>query len=218
MTTPSASALQDTLPPTHRLALAYAPRQAHEAWLGLLALDARLAGVVRAARERVLGQLRRAWWRERLAEDNPPSGEPLLALLRRWGPHRAGLIPLVDGWEALLGEAPLPGGGLSALAEGRASAVAALASLCGAENHAAIAARLARGWGLGDLATHVSHPDERATALALMATQDWAPARLPRAMRPLVVLHGFARPRRGARQAAGFGALIGAVRLGIFGR
>ena len=63
MTTTLPPELLDTLAPMHRLALAYAPAEARPAWAGLLALDARLAGVVRAAREPVLGQLRLAWWR-----------------------------------------------------------------------------------------------------------------------------------------------------------
>ena len=218
MTNPAHDDLLGTMAPTHRLALAYAPAQARAAWLALLALDARLAGVVRAAREPVLGQLRLAWWRERLADAAPPRSEPLLALLSGWGEHRSGLIALVDGWEAMLGEAPLADTALAALAEGRASAAAALAQVCGATPHVGEVARLARGWGLGDLAAHVSHPDERAAAVAMLADHDWTPARLPRALRPLVVLHGLARRQREGADRLGLGALLSAMRLGIFGR
>ena len=204
MTTPSHPDLLDGIPPTHRLALAYAPASSHAQWLALFALDARLAGVVRAAREPVLGQLRLAWWRERLVDQTPPRGEPLLALLQDWGEHRAALVALVDGWEAMLGEAPLGEDALSALAEGRAGAVVALAQAC--------------GWALGDLAAHVSHADERSAALALQDAQHGEPVRLARGLRPLVVLHGLAMRHRAGAQPSGIGALMTAIRLGIFGR
>ena len=54
------------LTPLHRLALAYAPAASRGAWLGFLALDMRLAAIVRAAREPMIGQIKLAWWRERL--------------------------------------------------------------------------------------------------------------------------------------------------------
>ena len=57
----------------------------------------------------MLGQLRLAWWRDRLNDDPAkwPKGEPLLGRLGSWGERSRALVPLVDGWEALLGE-PLP--------------------------------------------------------------------------------------------------------------
>ncbi len=218
MSTPSHQDLLDTLAPTHRLALAYAPVSSRPAWTAFLALDARLAGVVRSAREPLLGQLRLAWWRERLGDKAPPRGEPLLASLAVWGEHRAWLVALVDGWEALLGEAPLGEDALSALAEGRGRAVAALAHVIGAADYASEAARVARGWGLSDLAAHVSHPDERAAVLGLMAEHNWRSVRLPRGLRPLVVLHGLARARREGGEIGGLAAFFCAIRLGIFGR
>ncbi len=210
--------LLDGIPPTHRLALAYAPASSRAQWLALFALDARLAGVVRAAREPVLGQLRLAWWRERLVDQSLPRGEPLLSLLQGWGEHRSALVALVDGWEAMLGEAPLGESALSALAEGRAGAVAALARACGAGDDAKEAGRLALGWALGDLATHVSHSDERSAALALLEAQPWKPVRLARSLRPLVVLHGLGIRHSAGAQPSGIGALLSAIRLGIFGR
>jgi phytoene synthase len=53
----------------------------------LSCLDVRLAGVVRGAREPMLGQLKLAWWRDRLGGDPEswPKGEPLLASLKAWG-------------------------------------------------------------------------------------------------------------------------------------
>ena len=190
--------------------------RARGAWLALLALDARLAGVVRSAREPLLGQMRLAWWRDRLndAPGTTPRGEPLLAALAPWDAHRSALAALVDGWEVLLGEAPLSAEALADFAAGRAKACAGLADLLGAD--AVDAARLAKGWGLGDLAGHLSHPDELQAARDLAAAHDWTPARLPRAMRPLVVLHGFSR-RRVQGRATGAGAFFTAMRLGFWG-
>lgn len=199
----------ESLSPVHRLALSYAPTAARAMWLGLLALDTRLAQVVREAREPMLAQIRLAWWRERLAEPaaKRPAGEPLLALL---GDHAAAFAPLVDGWEALLGEAPLPAGSLQAFADGRARALGGLAVLLGAAGDPA--ERTGRRWALTDLAARLSHPDERAEVAALLAAAP-PPADLPRAMRPLVVLHGLA-----SRDRNGPITLLTAMRLGILGR
>ena len=216
MPTPPHPELIATLPPVHRLALAYAPKGPARAGLGLLALDARLAGVVRSAREPVLGQLRLAWWRERLVDQGAPRGEQLLGLLAPWGEHRAGLIALVNGWEAMLGEAPLEPAALAALAGGRAEAVASLVKVSGAQVSGESAHRLATGWALGDLATHLTQPDELSAARALCLAHDWRGVRMPRGLRPLVVLHGLAR--RGQGHAGGIVALLAGMRLGILGR
>ena len=189
------SLILDSLPPVQRLALAYAPRRAREAWLGLLALDTRPA---------------------RLAEppEQRPQGEPLLALLGRTG---AALSPLVDGWEALLGEAPLPQASIAAFAEGRAQALAGLGGILGLVGEEPAILRVGRDWALADLALRLSHPGERDHAVALIG--EGAPLRLPREMRPLTVLHGLAlRDLRRGDAAGGIRGALAAVRLGIFGR
>lgn len=211
--------LSESLPPEQRLALAYAPARARAATLGLFALDARLAGVVRNASEPLLGQIRLAWWRDRLGE-NPqswPEGEPLLALLRPWGEHAAVLRSLVDGWEALMGEPPA----FEALAEGRAQACAALAIVLGETDFASEAERAGRSWALADMAGRLSSPDELAVVASMLNVQDLRRATLPRTLRPLAILHGLARravrhPERGL--IGGPLALLSAVRLGILGR
>ena len=104
------AALAATLSPLTRLALAYAPRTARPAWLAVLALDQRLAGIVRSAREPLLAQIKLAWWRERLAEPVArwPQGEPLLSALAAWDGQAAALVALVAGWEAVLvGNGPI---------------------------------------------------------------------------------------------------------------
>lgn len=195
------------LTPPQRLALAYAPARAKADWETLLLLDARLASVVRGAREPMLAQIRLAWWRERLAEDTAvwPRGEPLLARLAGWGKAARGLSALVDGWEVLLGEGTLDPG---AFAAGRVGAVAALAEhlradmTIGAEN-------AARGWALADLAGHLGDAEERAVALAASAAVEHG--RVGRELRPVAVL-------RAAASGSGLAAMLGAMRVGIFGR
>jgi phytoene synthase len=215
--------LAATLGPVEQLALAYAGAAARGAWRTFLVLDARLAGVVRNVREPVLAQIRLAWWRDRLAADPAtwPAGEPLLAELALWPAGTRRLTGLVDGWETMLGEPPLDAAQLTQFAEGRAAAIAALGEALGigADGDAQ---RMAAGWALGDLAAHLTRPDEREVVAALVQAHDWRSHRLPRGLRPLVVLHGLAArtARSGGRDdrgIAGVGALITAMRLGIFG-
>jgi 15-cis-phytoene synthase len=208
-----AADLLEALSPPSRLALAYAPGPARLAWLALLSLDARLAAVVRGASEPLIGQIRLAWWRERLSEpsSNWPAGEPLLALLREWGGGHEALRPMVDGWEILLGEAPLSAEAFAEAAAGRAACAVALAERLGLHRNRAQVARVAREWALADFAAKVGDPRELAVLEGLV--QDTGRARLPRSMRPLVVLHGLAR-----RSRSGSVALLAALRLGILGR
>ena len=202
-----------------RLALAYAPASARPAWLALLALDARLSGVVAATREVLLGQIKLAWWRDRLSEpaEKWPKGEPLLAALASWQGTHGELTQLVDGWEALLGETPLGQGALAQLGHGRAAACAGIARLLGAETHTAEAARMGRGWGIAELANFPADPADADALFDLAEAQDWQAARLPRPMRPLVVLHGLALRQRNKPQATGITTLFAGIRLGILG-
>ena len=204
----------DSLPPPWRLALAYAPAPARPLWLSFLALDVRLAGVVRQAREPMLGQMKLAWWRDRLKADPAtwPKGEPLLASLRSWGDHAKGLVPLVDGWETLLDE--WDGG--EGLTQGRVAAMQALAGALGAHDADAVAA-MARGWAAMDVASHLADREARTKAMARLSDLDWRRHGLPRAMRPLTVLHGMARRAVGGGDPASPLALAHAIRLGIFG-
>jgi phytoene synthase len=228
---PLIETLIETLPLAQRLALSYAPAAARLPTLALLALDRRLAGIVRHSHEPMLAQLRLSWWREQLAGDAAawPEGEPLLTALRSWRGAHGGLSPLVDGWETLTGPAPLPEATLEEFGQARGQAFAALARVLGAERDAPEAHRLGRRWALADLAVHVSHPDERGTARDLAARGTAAGLRLSRPLRPLLVLHGLALRRlrqghgEGGRAGGGCaelspGALALALRLGLLGR
>jgi phytoene synthase len=181
----------------------------------LLALDARLAGIVRHSHEPMLAQLRLAWWREQLTHDAAtwPAGEPLLVALKSWQGRHGALVALADGWEVLTGPAPLPAAALEAFADGRGDAFAALAGLVAARDDPAKVRALGRAWALADLAANVGHAAERQEAATL--AERAATPRLSRAMRTLTVLHGLAQRRR---QGLTPGSLVAAVRLGLLGR
>jgi len=212
--------LHSTLPTEQRLALAYAPRAARDLWAGLFLLDSRLADILRGAREPMLGQIRLAWWRDRLTETGHPlAGEPLLALLSSWGEHGRGLVALVDGWEALLDEGPVGAEALSGFAEGRAQACVALARAAGVPEAADEAARAGFGWAIADLGGKLTRKEERNAANGLAGQQDWRRSALPRPLRPLMVLHGLARRNGGAKGLlSGPGDLLIAARIGLIGR
>lgn len=211
------------LPVLQRLALSYAPSSVSQPTLALLALDVRLAGIVRAASEPMLAQLRLAWWREQLASDQSvrPAGEPLLEILASWDGMFDALVGLVNGWEEMTAEAPLAASAFEGLADARGKAFAALAERFGTENDSKAAGRLARNWAIADIAARLSHSEERQRARDLAKAQDWQPVRLSRRMRPLAVLHGLAA--RATKRGEGLdelppSALFSALRLGLVGR
>lgn len=210
----------DDLPIERRLALAYASRPARPLVFGLFAFDTKLAGIVRQAREPLLGQIKLSWWRDRLNAAVVPGGlgDPLLQLLDAWGPERSALAGLVDGWEHLLGQDRLEQSALIAFADARAAACAALAALAEAPGAAQDAARAGRNWALADLALGLSDLEEIELAAQIIKAQDWRPVRLPRELRPLVVLHGLARRKQGASPLLD-GPIDGlvAIRLGLLG-
>ncbi len=215
------SEILESLPPLSRLALAYAPAVSRHDWLTLLALDARLAGVVRQAREPVLAQLKLAWWRDRLAQDvaDRPRGEPLLARLGGWQDGGKPLIALVNGWEALLGEPPLPGDAVKAFASGRAAMAGALAERLGCDRPGAEVR--ARRWALADLSLHSSADTASAGLRDWSFDETAALAPCERAMRPLAVLEkiNLRASRLGSVDALGSpSALLIAIRVGLIGR
>lgn len=184
------------LDPKHRIALVYVPKSARAAWLALLQFESKLADVARPGRDPIMVQLRLAWWRDRLAETSErwPVSEPVLALLKAWQGRHQGLLPLVDGWEALImGEDDG-----RELAEGRVKAYAALADLLGVTSLDAVHAAV----------RHIDDPDA--------ATQ--LPSPMPRAMRPLAVLRAFAvREAMGGKQTP-FADLVRIMGAGLLGR
>lgn len=214
--------LVETLPLPQRLALAYAPARLRAQTLGLFALDAHLANLIRKGREPLLTQARLAWWRERLGDpvETRPKGDPVLDLLASWQGHEAALVALVDGWEHMVGES-LGHEEIRQFAEGRAAAFAGLAALAGEEKSREAAARAGSRWALADLAAHLGNPTERERTLEAARASGVGRHALPRALRPLAVLDGLARrslAAGGTPLADGPGSGLAALRLGILGR
>ncbi len=212
--------LLPALPQTMRLALAYAPSPARLPTLALLALDQRLAGLLRHSREPMMAQIRLAWWRETLDRDAGewPEGEPLLAALRSWnGKHRA-LVKLVDGWEALTGEAPLAPSALEEMVDGRAAAFAGLAHALDRDGEAETAGLLGRRWALADLSTKLNHPGESVVVRRLAQAETGRIARVSRALRPLAVLEGLASEAMTSGSQGSARTVLKAMRIGLLGR
>lgn len=187
----------DQLEPIERLAVAYAPERVRNAWSSLLAFDHRLSDAAREGRDPIMVQLRLAWWRDRMAEPAArwPKGEPLLAALASWDGERAALAAIVDGWEAR----NVGSDGGAALREARIAALLALARIGGETDRAAFDAIARAGAEWLDRAGHATGP---------------AP-RLPRTMRPLVILRGMALLPDHASPAVRF---LRVLRLGLLGR
>ncbi|WP_131623143.1 squalene/phytoene synthase family protein [Parafrankia sp. BMG5.11] len=210
--------------PATAVALAWQPARTRAALAALFALDRRLAGVVARVREPILAQMRFAWWRERLTEPvaQRPAGEPLLGdLAEHWGETSSHLVPLIDGWEASLGEAPLPIAALQEFAAGRGAAFAAFASLAGVPDPAEETACRAAGvrWAYAELACRTSTPAEAAQARQLGNSETGA--RMASAeVRGLAVLDELSRRSltRGEPLMHGRRAALAALRVGMFGR
>ncbi len=213
---------QDALPLPLRLALSYAPRASRTEIAALWQLDQRLAAILRARGEVVIAQIKLAWWRDRLGEDPAtwPLGEPLLELLRSGKVPPQGYRALVDGWERLLDE-DLTASSVNEFAAGRAMAWSALAEAVGQAGAAPAAAQAAREISYLDLALHLGNDAEAKAARQLALGCKWHRLRVPRALRPLAVLHGLSRRalHRGyADLLDGPRAGLLALRIGLVGR
>jgi phytoene synthase len=212
-------ALLADLPPVQRLALAYASSRSRPAILSLLALDDRLAAILRGRREPIAAQLRLAWWRDMLArpESEWPAGEPVLETLRSWR-EPGGLASLAEGWEALLAEELTPVV-VAEFVDGRAQAFASLARELGA-HPSEDAAEAARIWALADLAANISDGAERDLVVEY-GRRLGQPPRLSPSLRPLAVLAGLgagALADGGRPLLAGPMSALTALRIGMTGR
>lgn len=175
------------------LALSYAKPALRPPIVALFALDATLAKLARQTREPIVAQMRLAWWRDRLGAlaRTPVPGQPVLTavagVVAEHGLDPADLIPLVDGWEALVADE------LPAYASGRARLFAVAGALIGATGP--WLAEAGEGWALADIATSSPDPPRAAAArAAALPLLDRALAhRSSRAARPLGALALVAR-------------------------
>lgn len=206
------------------LALAYTPPILRDALTIFFDFDSRLARIVSATNEPMLGQMRLAWWRDTLGtepKDRPQGDAVLDAIGARWGEATPALVALVDGWETMLSEPPLPREAAAAFADGRAQALAGLARLGQASEPVTQAIKSAgRIWAIADAVSHLSPGEERETMLALGKTLPTT-ARLPSPFRGVAVLGALgsrAIASGGAPLMAGRGAALTALRAGLLGR
>jgi phytoene synthase len=212
----------EPIDPVLDLALAWQPSKGRSAFATLLEFDARLGSVLVRAREPMLAQLRFAWWRDRLGEpvSQRPTGEAMLARLTRdWEGSEAVLTALVDGWEELIGEAPLPAEAINRFAGARGAALGEFASRSGqAESRDPVEAA-GRRWALADFALRTSNSTEQETALSIARAMKPA-SKLPRAVRGIAVLSALADRaiRSGEPLGSGRGAALTALRVGLIGR
>jgi phytoene synthase len=185
-------------------------------------LDGRLAAILRAKGEALIAQIKLAWWRDRLGEQtaNWPAGEPLLQVLRKGKVPPQEYLPLVDGWERLLDE-DLTASTVREFAAGRAAAWVAVAEAAGAGGADEAVAQAAREISYLDLAHHLGNEAEARAALQLAMACKWHRPRLPKALRPLAVMHALsARALRAESRDLLDGPRAGflALRIGLFGR
>jgi phytoene synthase len=152
--------------PERALILTYAPPAGRAALAALLALDDALATLLRTTREPAIGQIRLAWWRERLAalgHEQVPA-EPVLQGIAASGVPGGSLTGIVDGWEVLI-EEQLDRDALERFAEGRGALFVAAGAAMGSVGDPLATA--GQGWALADLARHLGDADEIAQARAM---------------------------------------------------
>jgi phytoene synthase len=119
--------------PDRALLFAALPAAARPPMQALFALDARLAGIVRATREPIVGQMRLTWWHDALTklDSAPAPAEPLLRDVQHQllpaGVTGVRLAGMIDGWEELIVSDPLAADTLLRHAEARGAGLFAAA-------------------------------------------------------------------------------------------
>ena len=204
--------------PERALALAYAPPGVRPALSALWRLDEQLGAIVARTENPAVGQMRLTWWHDAIqALRTSPAVDPVLVALAD-APEidPAALLPLIDGWEALLEPLPLDDEALMTYAQGRGGALFRAASgLLGGDAPAEDAGQC---WALVDLAFRVS--DQITAARALSLAGACQPRRLPKPHAILSALsrrdlrRGLDRPRRQGSPAR----VARAILAGLTGR
>jgi len=204
------------------IALAHADVRIRAPLAAMLELDGRLARIVSATTEPMLGQMRLAWWRDTLKTqvgDRPRGDAVIDSINQEWRGHEDALIALVDAWEQLLDDT-LERRHAQAFATGRGAPFAACARMAGKESFSDACHRAGKRWALADAAVHVSDDSERQTLLDL-AREDMDRIGFPRPLRGLAVLDALARrsiDNGGRALMHGRGAALVATRAAIIGR
>ncbi|MEO1731598.1 MAG: squalene/phytoene synthase family protein [Pseudomonadota bacterium] len=214
----------EILPDEAMLALAYTPPSMRDALRIFLEFDARLARIVSATTEPMLGQIRLAWWRDALGmavSDRPAGDQVLDAIGTHWAGAEEPFVALVDAWEEMLSEPPLSKEAAIAFAKGRGAGLAGISLLAEAkDNIQAEVQKAGQVWALADALSHIAEASERDMLLGL-ARELPAPGRLPNPYRGIAVLGSLslrALKTDGAPLMEGRGAALTAMRAGLLGR
>ncbi|AWW74810.1 hypothetical protein CD351_10280 [Erythrobacter sp. KY5] len=214
----------ENLPAEAQLAMAHTAPAMRAPLTVFLELDARLARIVAATNEPMLGQMRLAWWREMLAKprEERPQGDVVLdGIGDHWTGHEAALSALVDAWEIMLGET-LDSAAALEFATNRARPAQALAQMAGLDTDDArnVAGGMIR-WALADAAVNISNPEERAVLLQQASAEAHSRVNFPGSLKGLRILSALAERsiRRGGRPLMeGRGAALTVLRAAMLGR
>ena len=183
-----------TLSPDKKLAFAYLPARDRAAVQALFAIDAAMGDVVRTTSEPMVGQIRLAWWRERLEEldEGAVPAEPRLQAAQRELVERgvAGhdLAGLERGWVRLFDEFPWDVGTAEAIwFRGRLLFALGAQLLAKTDDAVEGAGGL---WALVDAARHCSDAASRGMLVSQAKTfaRGLGGVRFPAALRPLSML------------------------------
>lgn len=212
----------EPLPPQYEVALNYTPAPVRDAACCYLSLDRRLAQIVGQTSEPMLGQMRLAWWRDMLRApiaDRPKGDVVLEGAGTHWTGHEHALIALVDAWEEMLVEPPLPRQVALRFAKGRAAGFLALSQLTAYQLDMSPYADAAQVWALADAAAHIPDGEERELLLDCARSIPTIP-RYPKIMRGAAVLDALAHraiAKGGRPLMEGRGAALTAFKTGLFG-
>lgn len=179
-------------------ALEALPARIRPAFEALWDLDLALADVVSTSSDPRLGQIRLAWWRDRLIEldHGKAPGEPRLQAAQRelvGGGLATGdeLSGLAGAWSPMLDPFPWGADQVDAFRRRGALLFGIGANLLGARGEAGRCA--GETWSLSDGAIHCSDTTSRALLLdAARQSRDNLPQRADRAVRPLTLLGALA--------------------------
>ena len=213
----------EPFPPEIVLALAHTPVSLREKLSAALALDRRLAKIVAGTNEPMLGQMRLAWWRDMLraeAVGRPVGDQVLDSISRHWPDDAVCLVGLVNAWEQMLGEPPLPRASIEEFGCGRGSVFAAALLGRNAEQAPEHANAAAQRWALTDAALHIENIEERGAFLELARALPNT-ERLKRPFKGLAILSALSMrslKNDGTPLIFGRGAAVAAWKAAILGR
>lgn len=181
------------------MALAYAPAAKQRALAALFAVDAAMGEVIRTSSQPMLGQIRLAWWRERLDaldRGEPPPPEPRLRGVKEallpCGVSGHDVAALEDAWLRMFDPFPWTAETAAAVAARGRTLFTLAAQVLGADtmqlDHAG------RLWALVDTARHCSDGPSRALLLheARTIAASLASERYPRSVRSISMLAAVA--------------------------